>query len=63
MFGLKEENERGEKMNQGEGKNVGPSDRFLNKFRSFHFLSYYPNKGKHLISLPFPPLLFKPNKL
>ena len=32
MFGLKEENGREEKMNQGGGKNVDPCDRFLNKF-------------------------------
>jgi len=38
MFGLREGNGREEKKNKGEGKNVGPSDRFLNKFSSFSSL-------------------------
>ena len=63
MFGLKEENGREEKMNQGGGKNVDPCDRFLNKFNSFLFLSFYPNSRKDLISLPFLPFPFKPNKV
>ena len=52
-------------MNKGEGKNVGPSGRFLNKFSFFSFLSCYPNSGKDLISLPFLPLPLplKPNKV
>ena len=37
MFGLNEKNGREEKMNQRKGKNVNPSDRFLNKFRSFPY--------------------------
>ena len=43
MFDLKEENGREEKMNQGEGKNVDSCDKFLNKFSSFLFLSFYSN--------------------
>ena len=61
MFSLREGNRREEKKNKGEGKNVGPSDRFLNKFSSFSFLSCYPNFGRDFISLPFPPLPLKPN--
>ena len=43
MFDLEGENGREEKMNQGEGKNVDSCDRFLNKFSSFLFLSFYSN--------------------
>ena len=38
--------EKKRKKNKGEGKNVGPNDKFLNKFILFYFLSYYPNNGK-----------------
>ena len=62
MFGLKEENGRGENESR-EGENVNPCDRFLNKFSSFLFLSFYPNSGNDLISLPFSHFPFKPNKV
>jgi len=61
MFALSEGNGREEKKNKGEQKNVDPSDKFFIKFSSFSVLSCYPNKGKGLISLPFPPLPLKPN--
>lgn len=61
MFGLREENGREEKKNKGDGKNMGPSYRFFNKFSSFSLLSCYPDSGKSLISLHFPPLPLKPN--
>ena len=61
MFVLSEENGREEKKNKREQKNVGPSDKFFIKFSSFSILSCYPNRGKDLISLPFPPLPLKPN--
>ena len=45
----------------GKGKNVDPSDRFVNKFSTFSFLSYYPNSWKDIIFLPFSLLPLKPN--
>ena len=46
MFGLKEENGREEKMNQGGGKNVDPCDKFLNKFNSFLFYHSIQTAGR-----------------
>ena len=46
MFGLRKMNEKEGKKNKGEGKNVGPNDKFLNEFSLLSFLSYYPNNGK-----------------
>lgn len=43
---MRKMNGKEEKKNKGEGKNVGPNDKFLNEFSLLSFLSYYPNNGK-----------------